>query len=122
MNFRVTKRLPRGTTLAPRVPRWIHSDSCRVSLDAVERLVAEAVGGRPHRVTHDADGRLTCHVSSGTPEEIHAVCLAPLQGRTSAMAPHHYVIHEPAPGDTWPYGPVITEGDGRGLVLRGPRA
>ncbi|WP_371779992.1 condensation domain-containing protein [Streptosporangium subroseum] len=103
-------------------PGWIHSDSCWVNLDAVERLVGEAVGGRPHRVIHDANGRLTCHVSSGTPEEIHAACLALLQGRTSAMAPHHYVIHAPGPGDTWLRGPVIAEGDGRDFILRGPRA
>ncbi|MDP9845774.1 condensation domain-containing protein [Streptosporangium lutulentum] len=103
-------------------PRWIHSDSCWVNLDAVERLVGEAVRGRPHRVTHDADGRLTCHVTSGTPEKIHADCLALLQGRTSAMAPHHYVVHEAAPGDTWLRAPVITEGDGRDFSSRGPRA
>lgn len=104
-----------GVAPAGHGPGWVHADSCWVSLDAVGRLVGEAVGGRPHRVVHGADGRLICHVTSGTPEEIHAACLALLPGRTSAMTPHHYVVHRPAPGDTWLDGPVVTEGDGRRL-------
>ncbi len=100
-------------------PGWIHTDSCWVNLEAVERLVGEAVGGRPHRVTHDPDGRLTCHVAAGTPQEIHAACLALLPGRTSAMAPHHYVVHRPAPGDTWLRSPVVVEGSGRKAGLYG---
>lgn len=66
---------------------WIYTDSCWVSLRAVERLVGEAVQGRPHLVTRTPDGLLTCHVTSETAEEIHAACLALLPGRTSAMAP-----------------------------------
>ncbi|WP_433254080.1 condensation domain-containing protein [Streptosporangium sp. CA-135522] len=104
-----------GVTPVVHGPGWVHVDSCWVNLDAVRRLVGEAVRGRPHHVTHDADGRLTCHVTSGTPAEIHAACLALLPGRTSAMAPHHYVVHSPAPGNAWLHRPVITEGNGRQL-------
>ncbi|WP_326637144.1 hypothetical protein OG884_26100 [Streptosporangium sp. NBC_01755] len=92
---------------------WIYTDSCWVSLRAVERLVGEAVQGRPHLVTRTPDGLLTCHVTSETAEEIHAACLALLPGRTSAMAPHRYVVHAPEPTGVSPYGPVLTEGDGR---------
>ncbi|MDP9861257.1 MULTISPECIES: condensation domain-containing protein [Streptosporangium] len=104
-----------GVTPVEHGPGWVHADSCWVSLAEVDRLVGEAVGGRPHRVTYGADGRLTCHVTSGTPEEIHAACLALLPGRTSAMTPHHYVVHRPAPGESPLDGPVVTEGDGRRL-------
>ncbi|GAA0842126.1 condensation domain-containing protein [Streptosporangium amethystogenes subsp. fukuiense] len=99
---------------------WIYTDSCWVSLRAVERLVGEAVQGGPHLVTHTPDGLLTCHVTSGTAEEIHAACLALLPGRTAAMAPHRYVVHAPAPTGASPYGPVLTEGDGRPSTSRCP--
>ncbi|MEV8635010.1 condensation domain-containing protein [Streptosporangium sp. NPDC051023] len=108
-----------GVTPVEYGPSWIHADSCWVNLEAVDRLVGDAVGGRPYRVTHDAEGRLTCHVSAGTPEEIHAACLALLPGRTSAMAPHHYVIHQPAPGDAWLHAPVVVEGRGRKFGFSG---
>ncbi|MGJ6960856.1 condensation domain-containing protein [Streptosporangium sp. G11] len=103
-----------------RDPEWIYTDSCWVNLGAVERLVGEAVQGRPHLVTHAPDGRLTCHVTSGTPEEIRAACLALLPGRTSAMAPHHYVVHAPDPTGASLHGPVVTEGDGRHHPSLGP--
>ncbi|GAA3123593.1 condensation domain-containing protein [Streptosporangium carneum] len=108
-----------GVTPVEHGPGWVYTDSCWVNLEAVDRLVREAVRGRPHHVVHDADGRLTCHVASGTPEEIHAACLALLPGRTSAMAPHHYVVHRPAPGDAWLRTPVVTEGHGRELDFSG---
>ncbi|MEV7007996.1 condensation domain-containing protein [Streptosporangium sp. NPDC051022] len=98
---------------------WIHTDACWVNLEAVDRLVGEAVAGRPHRVIHDADGLLTCHVTAGTPEEIHAACLALLPGRTSAVAPHRYVIHRPAPGDAWLDAPVVAHGHGRDFGFSG---
>ncbi|GAA2910913.1 condensation domain-containing protein [Streptosporangium fragile] len=103
-------------------PRWVHIDSCWVNLDAVERLVGEAVKGRPHRVTYEPGTGLICHVTSGTPAEIHAACLALLPGRTSAMAPHRYVVHEEAPGGMSSFGPVVTESDGRGAARPGPGA
>ncbi|WP_436760745.1 condensation domain-containing protein [Streptosporangium sp. V21-05] len=109
-----------GISPIERGPEWIYTDSCWVNLGAVERLVGEAVQGRPHRVTHDPDGRLTCHVTSGTPEEIRAACLALLPGRTSAMAPHHYVVHAAGPTGASLYGPVVTEGDGRHFASFGP--
>ncbi|MEU1877420.1 condensation domain-containing protein [Streptosporangium sp. NPDC020072] len=98
-------------------PGWVHTDSCWVNLEAVERLVDAALGDRPHLVTRDADGRLTCHVSGGTPQEAHAACMALLPGRTSAIAPHHYVIHQPAPAEAWLRAPVVTEGCGREFVF-----
>ncbi|WP_440070200.1 condensation domain-containing protein [Streptosporangium sp. OZ121] len=109
-----------GISPIERGPEWIYTDSCWVNLGAVERLVGEAVQGRPHLVTHDPEGRLTCHVTSGNPEEIRAACLALLPGRTSAMAPHHYVVHAPEPTGASLYGPVVTEGDGRRSVSVGP--
>ncbi|MEU4403906.1 condensation domain-containing protein [Streptosporangium sp. NPDC023963] len=109
-----------GISPIERGPEWIYTDSCWVDLGAVERLVGEAVQGRPHRVTHDPEGRLTCHVTSGTPEEIHAACLALLPGRTSAMAPHRYVVHAPEPTGASLHGPVVTEGDGRHSISVGP--
>ncbi|MEU8382809.1 condensation domain-containing protein [Streptosporangium sp. NPDC048865] len=109
-----------GISPIERGPEWIHTDSCWVDLGAVERLVGEAVQGRPHLVTHDQEGRLTCHVTSGTPEEIRAACLALLPGRTSAMAPHHYVVHAEGPTGESLQGPVVTEGDGRHSISVGP--
>ncbi|MEV7008139.1 condensation domain-containing protein [Streptosporangium sp. NPDC051022] len=104
-----------GVLPVPRDDGWLMTDSCWVELAEVRRLVADAVDGRPFLVT-PVDGRLVCHLAApATPQEVHTACVARLFGRMSAMAPHHYVICESAPGspDGWQDQPVIAEGSGR---------
>lgn len=108
--------------LAP-VPRgdgWHLIDSSWVELRAIRQLLTDVVGTRPFLVDVFRD-RLVCYVAdkSGTlwPEQLHQECMAALPGRSSAMAPHRYVIVRRTPDDpsdpaSWRLQPA-REGTGR---------
>ncbi|MFF4992364.1 condensation domain-containing protein [Streptosporangium saharense] len=104
-----------GVVPLERGPGWVTVDACWVHLAEVERLVRDAVGERPFRVTFE-DGRLVCHLAGPvTPQEIHTACVGKLSGRMAAMTPHHYVVCDGAPAspDGWTALPVLDEGTGR---------
>ena len=105
----------------PRGDGWYLIDSSWIELGAVRELVAEVVGTRPFLVTVFQGTRLTCYVAdkSGTltPEQLHRDCTAALPGRSSAMAPHRYIVCRRTPDDpsdpaSWRLQPA-REGTGR---------
>lgn len=109
--------------LAP-VPRgdgWYLIDSSWIELSAVCQLLSEVVGTRPFLVHVFDDQRLVCYLADTTgtltPDQVHQDCMAALPGRSSAMAPHRYVICRRPPDDpsdpaSWRLQPA-REGTGR---------
>jgi hypothetical protein len=103
-----------------RGPRWRCVDGSWIDFATMDSLVAEAAAGRRTHVAM-ADGRIECFVSGDgelTPEVLHDAIMAALPGRSSAMAPHHYVVCRGAPGDLeeldgWRSQARICEGSGR---------
>ncbi|MFF4751993.1 condensation domain-containing protein [Streptomyces sp. NPDC002514] len=115
------------TTLEPvaRGEGWYVSDHSLVELDAVRGLLDDVLGEVPHLVTAVPDEelghRIVCHLAGpDSPATVHERTLAALPGRVTAIAPHHYVVHDDAPAgpaatdpDAWAALPVRTQADGR---------
>jgi hypothetical protein len=105
---------------------WYQIDSCWIELDAVRQLLSHVLGGLPSHVVAVPDTalghRLECYAAVGdeplSPERIHAGCVAALDMRPSAMAPHHYTLCEQAPADpgdveAWRAQACVAKGSGR---------
>jgi hypothetical protein len=84
---------------------WYLADRCWIELAAVQQLLDDVLDGRPTLVVAVPDPalghRLVCYVAGDhvAAERIHADCVAALEMRPSAMAPHHYVLCSRAPAD-----------------------
>jgi hypothetical protein len=95
------------TELAPvvRGDGWYLSDRCWIELAAVRQLLDDVLDGRPNLVVVVPDDelghRIECYVAGDhvAAERIHADCVAALEMRPSAMAPHRYVVCSQAPAD-----------------------
>jgi hypothetical protein len=122
--------LARLTDLAPVEygDGWVLADGNRVELAAVRALMNEALDGAPCLITAVDDAelghRIICHLADADPAQAHQRALAVLPGRTSALAPHGYVVHEavPEPGRAsdpaaWAELPVRAESTGRTSAL-----
>jgi hypothetical protein len=115
-----------GLKPAERGGGWYRVGSSWVDVAAVQRLTADALGGRPCHVTIVPDGRLgyriECYVSGGgdapSPRLLHDACMNALPDRPTAMAPHVYVVCSGTPEDrqdtdAWRALPRLATGDGR---------
>ena len=114
-----------GVPPMPMGPQWTMVDRSWVELREVRRLLADAVGSplaRVFAVPGEPGGTvLAAYLPTGrvaTPREAHDACVARLPGRSTAMAPHRYVICDRAPDDpdrlaAWHGRPVLASGDGR---------
>ncbi|GAA3140825.1 condensation domain-containing protein [Nonomuraea roseoviolacea] len=107
-----------GIAAPRREGRWLWHEGCWTDLDAVAALLTDALAPRlgagsrdPEtpgvtgvgvEVERDADGepRIVAHLwpdgDGLTAEDARAACMAALPGRQTAVAPHRYVIHDPA--------------------------
>ncbi|HEV2375696.1 MAG TPA: condensation domain-containing protein [Streptosporangiaceae bacterium] len=86
-----------GLRPVSRGPTWVRADTNWVDLDAVRRLVADALPGMPacvEAVPDDLLGhRVVCHIVGDiTPGAAHDACMAALPGRPTAVAPHRYIV------------------------------
>lgn len=84
---------------------WYLIDRCWVELAAARQLLDDVLEGRPNLVVAVPDDelghRLECYVA-GDPvaaEQIHTDCVAALEFRPSAMAPHRYILCSQAPAE-----------------------
>ncbi|MFC1411639.1 condensation domain-containing protein [Streptacidiphilus sp. N1-12] len=91
---------------------WQVLDGSWIDLDAVRDLLASVLGPAVDLRLETAGGRLTAHLVGDAaaldPVAVHRAVVAALPGRDTAMAPHHYVLHQ---GDLG--GPVAVRGSGR---------
>ncbi|HEX6472234.1 MAG TPA: condensation domain-containing protein [Streptosporangiaceae bacterium] len=112
-----------GLGAIPRDDDWILLDACWIQLSEVRRLVDDALAPARARVFAAAgDRRLVAYLAADghvrTPEQAHALCMAALPGRFTAMTPRHYVLCAGAPDDVtdlaaWRRLEVLAEGSGR---------
>ncbi|WP_052357382.1 condensation domain-containing protein [Actinomadura welshii] len=90
------------TGIAPpvRTGRWVLHDGCWVDLDAVERMLREAVdvtdvrveAGRAPDGTEEIVARLRPRMGGLTAEDVRAACLRALPGRQTAVVPGRFVL------------------------------
>ncbi|SFO40004.1 Condensation domain-containing protein [Actinomadura madurae] len=90
------------TGIAPpvRTGRWVLHDGCWVDLDAVERMLREAVdvtdvrveAGRAPDGTEEIVARLWPRAGGLTAEDVRAACLRALPGRQTAVVPGRFVL------------------------------
>jgi Condensation domain len=84
---------------------WFLVDRCWIELAAVRQLLDDVLDGRPTLVVAVPDDelghRLDCYVAGDhvAAERIHADCVAALELRPNAMAPHRYVLCSHTPAD-----------------------
>ena len=120
------KDLPSLTDLPPveRGDDWLLSDHTWIEPAAVRDLLSDVMGDVPHAVAIEPDEqkghRIVCHLAApANPEAVHERALVALPGRVTAIAPHHYLVHQSPPaGDAadaaaWAELPVIAEATGR---------
>jgi hypothetical protein len=99
-----------STVLSEMVPvvrgdGWYLADHCWIELAAVRQLLDDVLDGRPNLVVTVPDDelghRIVCYVAGDhvAAERIHADCVAALEMRPTAMAPHRYVLCTRAPAD-----------------------
>jgi hypothetical protein len=115
---------------------WQRLDGGWVSLDAIRRLLADALPGpaAAFAVRDRDDLTLVAYLAgnggAASPAQAHQACMKALRepdsagrGRHSAMAPSRYVICAGPPADpddlaSWQRQPVIASGDGRDPAAR----
>lgn len=114
-----------GVAPMPRGPQWKMIDRCWVELPEALSLLQDALHSPLARVfvgtDESGDTILEAYLPvdlAPTPWDAHKACLALLPGRSTAMAPHRYVICDRAPTDLdqlagWRNQKVIASGDGR---------
>jgi hypothetical protein len=108
-----------GITPVRRGSGWLHHRCGWVELAAVQRLLDDVLD-TPARV-FTVDGALVAYVAADEtvpPHEVHARCVAGLDGRYTTIAPERYVICGQSPGnpddlDAWAALPVLATGSGR---------
>ncbi|MFG2043721.1 condensation domain-containing protein [Dactylosporangium sp. NPDC048998] len=94
-------RAATGLTPPERGAGWVLIEGCWTHLPAVEQLVRDAVQPADVRVVaewHDGDRvEIAAHVvapqRARTPQEVHDACMALLDDRRTATAPHRYVLY-----------------------------
>jgi hypothetical protein len=112
-----------GLGAIPRDGDWMLFDACWIQLGEVRRLVDDALAPvRAGVFAAAGDRRLVAYLAGDghvrSPEQAHALCMAALPGRFTAMTPRHYVLCAGAPDDVtdlaaWQRHEVLAEGSGR---------
>jgi hypothetical protein len=102
--------------------QWRMVDRCWVEMPEAQRLLQDAVRSPLARVfAEQGDTVVVGYLPAGlvaSPRAAHDACVALLPGRSTAMAPHRYVICDGVPADPdqqagWRDLHVLATGDGR---------